>query len=85
MKIKDKLSATSTVLALALAGAKTVTDVRRHRTHAPHSQKCDCFAMCYACAFSPAPAQERARRSAARIIAASEPAPRPGFYRARDL
>lgn len=79
MKIKDKLSGTSTVLALVLAGAKTVTDVRRHRTHAAHSQKCDCFAMCYACAFSPAPVQGRARQSGGRVN--GEPAASAGFSR----
>lgn len=80
MKTKDKLSVTSTVLVLVLAGAKAVTDVRRHRTHAPHSQKCDCFAMCYACAFSSAPAQSRARKSGGLVD--GEPAPPAGFSRA---
>lgn len=85
MKTKDRLSVTSTVLVLVLAGAKAITDVRRHRTHAAHSQKCDCFAVCYACAFSPSPAlvQEQARKSGGRMD--GEPAPRAGFYRARDL
>lgn len=83
MKIKDKLSTTSTVLVLVMAGAKTITDVRRHRTHAPHSQKCDCFAMCYACAFSSAPAQGRARKSGGLVD--GEPALRAGFHRPGDL
>lgn len=83
MKTKDRLSVTSTVLGFVLVGVKAITDVRRHRTHAAHSQKCDCFAMCYACAFSPAPVQEQARKSDGRMD--GEPAPRAGFYRARDL
>jgi hypothetical protein len=72
MKIKDTLSVTSNVLGLALVGVKAVSDVRRHRTHAAHSQKCDCFALCYGCAFSSAVAQERARQAGGPVNAAPE-------------
>jgi hypothetical protein len=72
MKIKDKLSVTSTVLGFVLVGVKAITDVRRHRTHAPHSQKCDCFAMCYGCSFSQAPVQGRARQAGGPVNAAPE-------------
>jgi hypothetical protein len=72
MKLKDKLSVTSTVLGFVLGGVKVAGDVRRHRTHAPHSQKCDCFAMCYGCSFSSATAQERARQAGGPVNDAPE-------------
>jgi len=45
-----KIRIISNSLGLGLVGLKTVADIRTHRTHDEHHQRCQCFSQCFRCA-----------------------------------